>query len=94
MSDPSNVTVNAKRENEARQALLLAVGDAIRILSDPAEVQQTAMRLLGEHLGFSRAYYFEVVREDGGWVDVIDAAWTRARRAENDRPTRSSKLRR
>lgn len=73
----------AKRENEERQALLLRLSDTIRTISDPAEIQQTAMQLLGNHLGLSRAYYFDVVRENGGWVPVIDAAWQR----EPDKPS-------
>ena len=39
------------RANEERLAFLLRLNDALRPLSDPADVQETAARLLGEHLG-------------------------------------------
>ena len=65
------------RESEARQTLLLRIGDVVRTISNPAAIQQTAMRMLGEHLGLSRTYYFAVERENGGWVHVIEAAYQR-----------------
>ncbi len=67
----------ALARNAERQALLLELSDAIRTVSDPATIQRTAMRLLGDHLGLSQAYYFDVLRENGGWVHVIDDAWQR-----------------
>jgi PAS domain S-box-containing protein len=48
------------RANEARLAFLLRVNDALRPLSDPAAVQETAARLLGEHLGVNRVGYAEI----------------------------------
>jgi len=63
----------ALRITEAHQALLLELSDTLRTLSDPDAIRQTAMRLLGEHLGVARAYYFNVERDaDGGWVHVIE----------------------
>ena len=47
------------RANEERLAFLLQLNDALRPLSDPAAVQETAARLLGEHLGASRVGYAE-----------------------------------
>ena len=58
-----------------REALLLELSDTIRTVSNPADIQQAAMRLLGERLGLSRAYYFAVERESGGWVHVIENAY-------------------
>ena len=67
----------AQRASEARQAFLLRLGDVLRTLSDPVAIQDAAMRLLGEELGLARAYYFQVERENGGWVHVIDSAFQR-----------------
>lgn len=52
------------RASERRQSFLLRLSDALRPLSDPVEVQTTAMRLVAEHLGVMRASYFEL-EEDG-----------------------------
>lgn len=52
------------RESEERQAFLLRLSDALRSLSDPAEIQQVAMRLLAEQHGVMRAMYLDVA-EDG-----------------------------
>jgi len=48
------------RAKEERLAFLLQLNDALRPLSDPTAVQQTAARLLGEHLGAGRVGYLEV----------------------------------
>ncbi|WP_169064117.1 chemotaxis protein CheB [Geodermatophilus dictyosporus] len=53
----------ALRESEKRQAFLLALSDALCPLADPGEIQDTAARVLGEHLGATRVMYAEV---DGG----------------------------
>jgi signal transduction histidine kinase/ActR/RegA family two-component response regulator len=50
----------ARRSSEARRAFLLTLSDALRPVTDPAEIQTTASRLLGAHLGVSRAMYAEV----------------------------------
>jgi signal transduction histidine kinase len=50
----------ALRQSEERQAFLLGLGDALRQLSDPVEVQAEAARLLGLHLGASRVHYAEI----------------------------------
>ncbi|PYR35402.1 MAG: hypothetical protein DMF93_21795, partial [Acidobacteria bacterium] len=46
--------------NEERLAFLLRFNDALRPLLDAGDVQQTAARLLGEHLGVARVGYAEV----------------------------------
>ena len=48
------------RANEERLAFLLRLNDALRPLSDAAAVQETAARLLAEHLGVARVGYAEV----------------------------------
>lgn len=51
------LTGEALRESEERQAFLLKLSDAIRVLSDPAEITGEASRILGEHLQTNRTYY-------------------------------------
>jgi PAS domain S-box-containing protein len=51
------------RRNEERLEFLLQLNDALRPLSDPGDVQETAARLLGQHLGATRVGYAEM---DGG----------------------------
>ena len=41
-------------------AFRLSLTDALRPLADPAEIQATASRVLGEYLGANRVVYFEV----------------------------------
>lgn len=48
------------QESDVRQAFLLKLSDALWPLSDPAEVQSEASKLLGEHLGASRVNYAEI----------------------------------
>ncbi len=52
------------RASEARQAFLVTLGDALRPLRDPVEVQAVASELLGRAIGASRVIYFEA-RERG-----------------------------
>lgn len=47
-------------ESEARQAFLLQLSDALRPLSDPLEIQEAAMRVLGEQLNVDRVLYGSV----------------------------------
>lgn len=50
----------ALREGEERQAFLLRLADALRALSDPLQIQQSAVVMLGEHLEANRVGYYEV----------------------------------
>lgn len=50
----------ALRESEERQAFLLKLSDAIRPISDPVEIANTACRLLIQHLNGSRAQYADL----------------------------------
>lgn len=47
------------RDNQEKQEFLLKLSDALRPLADPSDIQLQAMRVLGEHLGVSRAQYYE-----------------------------------
>ena len=49
----------ALREHQDRQEFLLKLSDALRPLADPSDIQLQAMRVLGEHLGVTRAQYCE-----------------------------------
>ena len=63
----------ALRKSEQRHAFLLKLSDALRALSDPSDVQQTAARLLGEHLQVNRVGCAEIE----GREDVIRCEHTR-----------------
>lgn len=76
--------ITARREAEAasqesgeRQAFLLKLSDAVQATNDPAAIEGTAMRMLGEHLGLVRTYYFGVEQDDHGWAHKVDAAYQR-----------------
>lgn len=49
----------ALRECEARHAILLRLGDCLRPLTDPVEIQTVAARLHGEELKATHAFYVE-----------------------------------
>ena len=50
----------ALRESEERQAFLLRLSDELLSLTEPAQIQAEACRLLGTHLQVDRAYYVEI----------------------------------
>jgi PAS domain S-box-containing protein len=54
----------ALRESEERQAFLLRCADALRQISDPEKIQETACCLLGEHLGVDRVFYADIEGEE------------------------------
>ena len=54
----------ALRESEERQAFLLKLSDALRPLDDPAEIQNAATRVLGQHLRVSRVAYVRVTDDE------------------------------
>ena len=56
------------RQHEERQAFLLKLSDTIRLLGDPLEIQTAALRVLGEHLAVSRAFYNEIDEERDTYV--------------------------
>jgi PAS domain S-box-containing protein len=51
----------ALRASEERLQFVLRLNDALRPLSDPSDVQETAARLVGEHLRVNRAGYAEAI---------------------------------
>ena len=51
----------AAAASERRLGYLVGLTDALRALTDPAEIQARATRLLGEHLEASRVHFTEVV---------------------------------
>ena len=55
----------ALQESESRQAFLLRLGDALRLLVDPVAIQEKASRLLGERLLIDRAYYADINEAQG-----------------------------
>lgn len=59
------------RENEARQAYLVRLDDALRPLADAGAIQNAAARVLGEHLRATRAMYADVEGEPGSEVGII-----------------------
>jgi PAS domain S-box-containing protein len=67
--------VTERRAAEARQAFLFSLQDALRALSEPAEILATAATLLGRHLGATRIGYSEIQPDDetvlvtNGYVD-------------------------
>ena len=46
------------REKEERQAYLLKLSDALRLISDPIEIQEVASTLLGKQLQTDRVFLF------------------------------------
>ena len=54
--------------SNARQAFAVRLGDALRPLRDPLEIQRTAMRVLGEHLQADRVLYAEIQTDDRHFV--------------------------
>jgi two-component system, chemotaxis family, CheB/CheR fusion protein len=65
----------ALHESEARQALLLALGDALRPLTNWRQIQAGAARMVGKHLAADRVYYSDIREADG--VAVIQADYFR-----------------
>lgn len=51
--------------HQRQQNYLLKLSDTLRSLSDAAEIEATACRLLGEHLGVDHVYYPEINVADG-----------------------------
>jgi PAS domain S-box-containing protein len=61
------IDITERKIREAHDQFLLRLHDAIRPLSDPAEMQDVTARLLGEHLRVSRVLYAAI---DGEEFDV------------------------
>jgi PAS domain-containing protein len=64
-----DLTDQKRRETELQQkgeldAFRVALGDALRPLDDPVEIQRVAATVLGERLGVDRALYGEVLADE------------------------------
>lgn len=66
-----NIDITARKEAEAalresgeRQAFLLKLSDALRPIDDPAEIQDAAARVLGEHLRACRVAYVQITEDE------------------------------
>ena len=68
-----DITARLRREEQARaaarrDAYQLRLADALRTLACPIEIQEAAVRVLGEHLGASRCFYCEMEADQNGFV--------------------------
>ncbi|WP_221090942.1 PAS domain S-box protein [Deinococcus aquaedulcis] len=61
----------ALRESEERQAFLLRLSDALRPLTEAGAIENTAARVLGEHLGATRVMYADIEGEPGAEVGTL-----------------------
>ncbi|MCM4161246.1 PAS domain S-box protein [Antarcticibacterium flavum] len=72
--------ITERKAAEDRQTFLLNLNDALRPLADPAEIQITAMNVLGSHLEVTRAFYSEAqdneetLYTNPEYIDGVDEA--------------------
>lgn len=66
----------ALRAADKAHAFVLKMSDAVRLMGDPIEIQQTAARILCEHLGVEGGAYYLEVGEDGDSIDSLLGYWT------------------
>jgi PAS domain S-box-containing protein len=59
-----SVNITQRKQAEARQAFLLTLSDRLRGLDDPQAILDTAVALLGAHLGANRVGYGQVQADD------------------------------
>ncbi|HET7556744.1 MAG TPA: hypothetical protein VFK08_01570, partial [Rhodanobacteraceae bacterium] len=64
-------------DDHAQKTFLLKLTDSLRPLSDAAEIQSHASRMLCEHLGTSRAMYAEIEGEPDARVYAIRGQFVR-----------------
>ncbi len=67
----------SRRESEERQAFLLELIDALRLLDDSGEIERTAVRKLGQTLGATRVFYATIDEGGESWSvrhDYTDGA--------------------
>jgi PAS domain S-box-containing protein len=66
---------HALRQREDRLAFLLRLNDTLRPLHEPVDIQNAALRLLGEHLGLNRVTYAALEGDDfnvsGSWMNGV-----------------------
>ncbi|HEV9036609.1 MAG TPA: ATP-binding protein [Puia sp.] len=63
--------ITERKRRERQQEYLLKLTDALHLLSDPVEIRRTAIRVVGEHLDASRAFYAEF-EPDGSTYTIPD----------------------
>jgi PAS domain S-box-containing protein len=66
--------ITERKQRERRQALLIELNDALRNLTEPDEILETAARIVGEGLGAARVGYGRVDPADGSLI--IEKDWT------------------
>ena len=64
----------AVRATWEKERFLVALGDSLRLMSDPAELVAATTRALGERLGATRVVYSDIV--EAGEVAVTEGDWT------------------
>lgn len=63
--------VTERRQREEQQDYLLKLNDALLLLTDPLAIQETAARILGQHLHASRTFYYEAIDNGDGYTLTI-----------------------
>lgn len=80
IADQVSIAMERKRAEQElqarqrRQEFILELADAVRTMRDPSEIQVTASRMLGQHLGANRVGYAE--SEDEGRTAVVALNYT------------------
>lgn len=60
--------ITDRKKAETQQAYLLRLGEGLRDLANAGQIQQTALRILGEHLQVDRVFYAEIDPDDAHFV--------------------------
>ncbi|HVG14655.1 MAG TPA: PAS domain-containing protein, partial [Chitinophagaceae bacterium] len=55
--------ITERKNEEQRKEYLLRLSDCLKVLTDPIQIQETACKVLGEHVKASRVLYCDVVDE-------------------------------
>ncbi|MDI3463758.1 MAG: Circadian input kinase A [Nitrospira sp.] len=63
-----SLDVTERKLHEQRQEFILKLGDALRPLSDPLEIQRAAMRIVGETLQADRVLYADMTPDGETWI--------------------------
>jgi signal transduction histidine kinase/DNA-binding response OmpR family regulator len=73
-AEERRIAEEALRGSKERQAFLLKLGDALRSISDPIEIQATVARAAKDYFGADMCYYCEI--EDDNAIILRDASST------------------
>jgi len=71
----------ALRESEERKSFLLELGDALKPLSDPGDIQEAACKALGRQIGGNQVLYAEIDPTDT--FAIISCDWSDGSMASN-----------